>query len=62
MTSEAHIHHPNYVKIWAILVVAADRERAGLHVRHPFGGSHRCLWGCSGQGLLGGEELHARQC
>jgi caa(3)-type oxidase subunit IV len=21
MTTEAHVHHPNYVKIWAILVV-----------------------------------------
>jgi hypothetical protein len=21
MSSEAHIHHPNYLKVWAILVV-----------------------------------------
>src|SRR6266852_4715916 len=35
MTTEAHVHHPNYVKIWAILVVLLIVSVAGSmsHVR-----------------------------
>jgi caa(3)-type oxidase subunit IV len=35
MTTEAHIHHPNYVKIWAILVLLLIVSVAGSmsHVR-----------------------------
>jgi caa(3)-type oxidase subunit IV len=35
MTTEAHVHHPNYVKIWAILVVLLIVSVAGSmsHIR-----------------------------
>ena len=35
MTTEAHVHHPNYVKIWAILVVLLAVSVVGSlsHVR-----------------------------
>jgi caa(3)-type oxidase subunit IV len=35
MTTDAHVHHPNYVKVWAILVVLLVVSVAGSmsHVR-----------------------------
>jgi caa(3)-type oxidase subunit IV len=35
MTTEAHVHHPNYIKIWAILVVLLIVSVAGSisHIR-----------------------------
>ena len=56
-----HTHHPNYVKIWAILLGAARRQRGRAVPRHQARHADHRLRHRDREGVPGRQELHAHR-